>query len=208
MVADVATGVGNTGIKAGIIGELGCGWPLHDNERKVLLAAAVAQQETGASILVHPGRDEEAPFEVLDILAGEGADVERVVMGHIGRTYETIERVLDLAKTGCYLEYDQFGWESSYFSYGVMDFPNDAQRMDHIQRLIAEGYTDKIVIGQDICGKHHMVKYGGWGYGHIIEHIVPRLRDRGVSGGRDRRDLRGKPCGGADAGLRGLGSGC
>ena len=31
------------------------------------------------------------------------------------------------------------------------------------------------------CGKHHMIKYGGWGYGHIIEHIVPRLRDRGVS---------------------------
>ena len=181
MVGDVTTGVGNTGIKAGIIGELGCGWPLHDNERKVLLAAAVAQQETGASILIHPGRDEEAPFEALDILAGAGADVGRVVMGHIGRTYESIERVLDLAKTGCYLEYDQFGWESSYFSYGVMDFPNDGQRMDHIQRLIAEGYTDKIVIGQDICGKHHMVKYGGWGYGHIIEHIVPRLRDRGVS---------------------------
>ena len=110
MVADVTTGVGNTGIRAGIIGELGCGWPLHDNERKVLLAAAVAQQETGASILVHPGRDEEAPFEVLDILAGAGADVERVVMGHIGRTYKSIERVLDLAKTGCYLEYDQFGW--------------------------------------------------------------------------------------------------
>ncbi|MXY43387.1 MAG: aryldialkylphosphatase, partial [Dehalococcoidia bacterium] len=161
--------------------ERGCGWPLHENARKVLLAAAVAQQETGASILIHPGRDEEAPFEVLDILAGAGADVERVVMGHIGRTYKSIERVLDLAKTGCYLEYDQFGWESSYFSYGVMDFPNDAQRMDHIQRLMAEGYTDKIVIGQDICGKHHLVKYGGWGYGHIIEHIVPRLRDRGVS---------------------------
>ena len=93
MVADVTTGVGNTGIKAGIIGELGCGWPLHDNERKVLLAAAVAQQETGASILIHPGRDEAAPFEVLDILASAGADVERVVMGHIGRTYQSIERV-------------------------------------------------------------------------------------------------------------------
>ena len=47
MVTDVTTGIGNTGIRAGIIGELGCGWPLHDNERKVLLAAAVAQQETG-----------------------------------------------------------------------------------------------------------------------------------------------------------------
>ena len=47
------------GIRAGIIGELGCGWPLHENERKVLLAAAAAQQGDGASILVHPGRDEQ-----------------------------------------------------------------------------------------------------------------------------------------------------
>ena len=181
IVADVTAGVGNTGIKAGIIGELGCGWPLHPNERKVLVAAARAQQETGASILIHPGRDEAAPFEILDILTDAGANAERVVMGHIGRTYADVERALTLAESGCYLEYDQFGWESSYFSYGVMDFPNDAQRMDHIQRLIDEGYSDKIVIGQDICGKHHLVKYGGWGYGHIVEHILPRLRERGVA---------------------------
>jgi phosphotriesterase-related protein len=181
MIADMTTGVGNTGIKTGLIGELGCGWPLHDNERKVLVAAAHAQKETGASILVHPGRDEAATFEVLDIIAGAGGDINRVVMGHIGRTFTDVERVIELAKTGCYLEYDQFGWESSYFSYGVMDFPNDAQRMDHIQRLIDAGYGDKVVIGQDICGKHHLVKYGGWGYGHIVEHIIPRLRDRGVT---------------------------
>lgn len=181
MVADMTIGVGNTGIKTGLIGELGCGWPLHDNERKVLVAAAHAQKETGASILIHPGRAEAAPFEVLDIIAGAGGDVERVVMGHIGRTYADVERVIELAKTGCYLTYDQFGWESSYFSYGVMDFPNDAQRMDHIQRLIDAGYGDKVVIGQDICGQHHLVKYGGWGYGHIVEHIIPRLRDRGVT---------------------------
>ncbi len=181
MVADMTAGVGNTGVKTGLIGELGCGWPLNDNERKVLIAAAHAQKETGASILIHPGRDEAAPFEVLDILSEAGGDVNRVVMGHIGRTYTDVERVIELAKTGCFLEYDQFGWESSYFSYGVMDFPNDAQRMDHIQSLIDAGYGDKVVIGQDICGKHHLVKYGGWGYGHIVEHIIPRLRERGVS---------------------------
>lgn len=180
LITDMTVGVGNTGVKTGIIGELGCGWPLSDNERKVLIAAAHAQKETGASVLIHPGREEEAPFEILDILDKEGADVERVVMGHIGRTYAVVERVIELAKTGCYLHYDQFGWESSYFSYGVMDFPNDAQRMDYIQRLIVEGYGDKVVIGQDICGKHHYVKYGGWGYGHIVEHIIPRLRERGV----------------------------
>ena len=85
IVSDVTTGQG--GVKAGVIGELGCSWPLWDNERKVLRAGARAQVETGASIIIHPGRSEDAPFEILDVLAAEGADVERVVIGHLGRTY-------------------------------------------------------------------------------------------------------------------------
>ena len=37
------------GIPCGVIGEIGCSWPLTDNERKVLQAAAMAQQLTGWS---------------------------------------------------------------------------------------------------------------------------------------------------------------
>ena len=55
----------STGVRAGIIGEIGCSWPLHPNEVKVLQAAAVAQRATGAAITIHPGRDEYAPIETL-----------------------------------------------------------------------------------------------------------------------------------------------
>ena len=51
MVADLTEGVGDSAVKAGIIGELGCSWPLTENERKVLIAGARAQQATGAAIL-------------------------------------------------------------------------------------------------------------------------------------------------------------
>ena len=61
IIADVAEGVDGSGIRAGIIGEVGCTWPLATTERKSLLAAAVAQRETGAAILVHPGRHPDAP---------------------------------------------------------------------------------------------------------------------------------------------------
>ena len=67
IAADVTTGQG--GVRAGVIGELGCSWPLWENERKVLRAGAQAQVETGASIIIHPGRSEDAPFEILDVLA-------------------------------------------------------------------------------------------------------------------------------------------
>ncbi|MDP6402103.1 MAG: aryldialkylphosphatase, partial [SAR202 cluster bacterium] len=62
------------------------------------------------------------------------------------------------------------------------DMLNDAQRMDFIQRLVAEGYVEKVVMAQDICTKHRLVAYGGHGYGHVLHNIVPRMRKRGFSG--------------------------
>ena len=75
IVEDVTVGVDGTGIKCGIIGEVGCTWPLTDNERKVLRASARAQQATGAPILIHPGRDEVAPLEIVEVLSEAGADL-------------------------------------------------------------------------------------------------------------------------------------
>lgn len=181
IVDDIQVGVGDTGVKAGVIGELGCSWPLTRDERKVLNAAASAQRETGASVLVHPGRDPKSPFEILDVLAGAGADLARVVMCHLDRTFRQVEHVLELAATGCYLEYDGFGWETSHYPLSTMDTPNDAQRIVFIKRLIDEGYGSRIVIAQDICTKHRTVKYGGLGYAHILENVVPRTHEAGIS---------------------------
>ena len=86
IVDEIRVGVGDSGVKAGIIGEIGCSWPLADGERKVLAAAAAAQRETGAAILIHPGRSPSAPREILDVLAEAGGDVGRVIMGHLDRT--------------------------------------------------------------------------------------------------------------------------
>ena len=181
MVAEITTGVGDTGIRAGIIGELGCSWPLTPNERKVLGGAARAQRETGVSILVHPGRNEAAPFETLDVLAAAGADINRVIMSHLDRTFRDVDTVLDLAQRGCCLEYDLFGWETSYYPWSDMDIPNDAQRIAFIKRLVDEGYASKVVMAQDICGKHALTRYGGYGYAHILTNIVPRMREKGIA---------------------------
>jgi len=47
MIKEITMGIGATGIKAGIIGEIGCSWPLTDFERHTLRAAAICQKETG-----------------------------------------------------------------------------------------------------------------------------------------------------------------
>ena len=107
IVTDIRHGVEDTNVRAGIIGEIGCTWPLAPNEIKVLKGAAAAQQETGAAILIHPGRDEQAPRAILDVLSENGADLTRTIMGHLDRTVSDIDALIDVARSGCYLEWDR-----------------------------------------------------------------------------------------------------
>ena len=181
IIGDIVDGTGGIGVRAGIIGEVGCTWPLARNERKSLAAAAVAQGETGAAISVHPGRHPDAPLEILELLANGGADISRVIMGHLDRTVFDFDAVLSIAASGCYLEWDLFGNEGSYYPLAEIDMPSDAQRLDFIKRAVDAGYSDRVVIGQDIATRHRLVKYGGHGYGHILENIVPKMRRKGCS---------------------------
>ena len=61
MVREVTTGVGDSGIRAGILGELGCTYPLTDTSQRVLSAAGAASNATGAPISIHPGPDPRSP---------------------------------------------------------------------------------------------------------------------------------------------------
>ena len=181
IIVDVVEGVDGTDVKAGIIGEIGCTWPLAPNERKSLSAAAIAQTETGAAISIHPGRHPDAPSEILEVLANSGADLSRVIMGHLDRTVFEFDALLSLAASGCYLEWDLFGNEGSYYPLAELDMPSDAQRMGFIKRIADAGYSDRVVMGHDICTKHRLVRYGGHGYGHILENILPKMRRKGFS---------------------------
>lgn len=181
LVRDITEGVGGTGIKAGVIGELGSVWPMHPSERKVLRGGARAQAATGAAITIHPGRDPAAPAEILREIADAGGDPRRTVIGHLERTFHRYAEFKGLAETGCYLEIDLFGLESAYYPFGKMDLPNDGRRIDLIKRLVEDGHAGQILISHDIAFKHTLVRYGGRGYAHILENVVPKMRDKGLA---------------------------
>ena len=163
IIKDIINGVDGSGIKSGIIGEIGCSWPLTVNERKVLVAAVIAQKKTGGAILIHPGRDEGSPEEIFEVLIENKADLSRTILGHIDRTVFDREQLLDIAGTGCYLEWDLFGNESSFYRLNPsINHPNDGTKLD-------------------ICTKHRLIKYGGHGYAYILKHIVPYMYSRGFT---------------------------
>ena len=182
IVSDITVGVDGSGCRSGVIGEVGCSWPLMPNERKALRASARAQRITGAPILIHPGRDETAPLEIIEVLREAGADLDRTIIGHLDRTVFLHDTLTQIAESGCYLEWDLFGREESYYGANpAIDMPTDAKRMDDIAWLIGQGYGHKALVAHDICTKSRLERYGGHGYAYIPGHIVPRMLSRGFS---------------------------
>lgn len=183
IIEDIRHGIGDTGVRAGLIGEIGCTWPLAISERRVLDAAAIAQRETGAALMVHPGRNPYSPFEIIDHLERADADLSRVVLAHLDRTVQDLDTLRELAESGIFLEFDLFGMETSLYPYfwTGLDVLSDAQRLALVEGLLAAGLTDRLLVSHDICTKHRLARYGGHGYDHIIRNIVPWMRRRGVS---------------------------
>jgi len=181
MIADVTVGAGDSGVRAGLLGEIGTTYPWTDNERKVLRAAIIAQRDTGAPLMIHPGRHRAMPLELAEFVRAEGGDVTRTIMCHIDRTIADVRAVIELARTGIWLEYDLFGLENSYYPYDPsFDMPNDGGRMAHVVALIEAGYGARLLLSHDIAYKTSLVKYGGYGYHHLLINVIPRLRKKGL----------------------------
>ncbi|XP_073190215.1 N-acetyltaurine hydrolase isoform X2 [Lepidochelys kempii] len=182
IVNEILRGADGTDIKCGVVGEIGCSWPLTESENKVLQATAHAQSQLGCPIIIHPGRNSDAPFQSIRILQEAGADISKTVMSHLDRTIFDEKKLLEFAELGCYLEYDLFGTELLHYHFHPdIDMPSDNERIARIRMLIDEGYEDRIVIAHDVHTKNRLMKYGGHGYSHILKNIVPKMLIRGIS---------------------------
>ena len=182
-IHDITVGVGPNRVRAGIIGEIGCSYPLEDIERKVLRAAARAQYHTGAPLTIHPGYGEPSALEIIGVLKAAGADISRTIMCHVDISVREESTRYELAKTGCYLAYDHMG-RLEYFSphAWTLDLPDDLGRIDEIIKLIEWGYLNQILVSHDIASKETRSSYGGHGYEHILRRIVPLMKKRGITG--------------------------
>jgi phosphotriesterase-related protein len=181
MIDEFEKGADGTAVKAGLVGEMGLDWPPYDNEVKALRAAVMTHAQAGAALSIHPGRGLEAPLGAMEIVKETGGVPEHTIMCHIERTFFNLDDMLRIADTGCYLEFDLFGQEWSYYPMADIDMPNDATRVDYLIGLIERGFRDKLLISLDICFKTRLTKYGGEGYSHFIDNVLPIMRRKGMS---------------------------
>jgi phosphotriesterase-related protein len=99
-----------------------------------------------------------------------------------------------LLDTGINLSFDTFG-QDHYDDFIFMGarHPSDPERVRLVVELCKRGYEKQIMISQDVCWKHMLKKYGGAGYSHVLEHIVPTLRYQGVKEKQVRTMLVSNP---------------
>jgi len=199
---DLQSGIDDTGVRAGVIGEVGTSNPVHADEEKVLRAAARAQREAHVPIVVHlsppPRNGWWQAHQVLDLLEREGAHLSHVLLAHIDNMLvagEDLGRALDyqreLVRRGCFLGYDGFGKDHYFPAGGATPYPSfwcpsDQLRASAIASLTDEDFDSHLIVSHDVCFKVELAQFGGFGYGYLLKTVPRILGDYGI--GRDKLD--------------------
>ena len=192
IVGDITDGVGNTGIRSGIIGEVGVeGEPIEPNEIKSIRASVKASRATGAAISLHHGGSWREKFETIGIIEDEKADLSRVIFGHSDPIAGDMPLMLELLEHGVYIQFDNMGRVTVPLDLKPPRPTHAAGRASAINAMVAEaipklieaGYVNRILLSQDVCTKVQLKRYGGTGYSYLLETFLPHLRARGVSKG-------------------------
>ncbi len=169
-VQEAQVGIDGTGVRPGILGEIGTSGVMTANEIKVLRAAARAQLATGLALSTHTDMGF-GGLEQLEVLLAEGVRPDRIIIGHQD-LHDLDEVRVAILKRGAYLQLDTFG-KGRYRS--------DEARCADVVKLVGMGYGNRLLLSLDISRKAYLRCHGGCGYVHLTERIVPRLRELGVS---------------------------
>ncbi len=56
--------------------------------------------------------------------------------------------------------------------------PSDAERIARLRTLVDSGCENRLLISHDVVCKTDLAYYGGHGYSHLLQHIVPKMKER------------------------------
>ncbi len=180
MVRELEHGVAESGIRPGIIGEIGTDKPwVSALEERVHRAAARAAKRTGMAITTH-GVQSPVGLAQLAIFVEEGADPARVVIGHAD-SYHDIDFYLEVLAAGANLQFDFLGHR-----FGVEE-ALEPRLVETIVELLERGFAPQLLLSQDVCHNAQLKANGGFGYVYLQQHFLPTLRTAAVGEGEIRQ---------------------
>jgi phosphotriesterase-related protein len=175
---DLTEGIADTGVRAGFlkcaIEEQG----LTPGVERVMRAVGAASAQSGAPITVHTNPHTGSGLVAQKVLAEEGADLTKVVIGHSGDTTD-VDYLCAVADAGSLLGMDRFGLDV------LLPFED---RVATVLELLRRGYAERMVLAHDAScfidwfdpeAKRQVVPR--WNYRHISEDVLPALLEGGAT---------------------------
>ena len=186
-VKELTEGIGESGIRAGLV-KVATGAPaISEYEKKLLVAGGRAAAKVGCPVITHTDHAM-LGVEQIEILTAQGVPAHRILVGHSdGRDDHDYHRTL--ADKGAYVGFDRFGIEALI---------SDEKRIESVGKMVDAGYARSICLSHDAtCASWlgrpvfngHLVatpeaiaaSLPNWEATHLFKRILPRLRQRGVT---------------------------
>lgn len=203
MVRDIEQGILDSGVRAVALKAVSDLYGIREtgDVRNVFRHVARAHRRTGAPIVTHTrGLDQGVVQQ--DVLAEDGVDLSRLLLGHIDRTDAEVplgdfERVL---QRGSYLSFD--GWWGTGGPDPVRSFaPTREHNIDRIVELLSRGYEKQLTLSTGSVAFTDCLptvfagtgegEYAPWTQLHL--DIIPALAERGVRDEQIQRMTRENP---------------
>ena len=170
-VRDLTEGIGESKMKAGVIGEIAwCHEGPCEKELRAWEGMCIAAHRTGAVVSTHPSRGIQQ-IPQAEYLIAHGVSPEKIVIGHI-EFYPDDEALKKLFSMGVYTGLDMIGNK---------DGRGDEYRADTVRKVKEWGHLDQMVLSMDICEVKELRLGGGHGYVHLFESFIPMLKKRGIT---------------------------
>jgi phosphotriesterase-related protein len=177
---EITKGIGQSGIKPGVI-KVATGLnTISPCEDAVLRAAAQASKESGIPIITHTEDGTMGPQQA-SLLTGEGVNPQSIMIGHMCGN-PSMSYQMDVLSKGVNIAYDRFGIDM---------YVPDKVRVATLVGLVGIGYANRIMLSHDftVChfGRGGILPEGekqqtlNWSLTNIFSNILPTLKQAGIS---------------------------
>ncbi|WP_189173876.1 phosphotriesterase family protein [Streptomyces lasiicapitis] len=164
-VRELTQGIGDSGVRAGLIKVAGGFHGLDAHAHWTMTAAAGAHRATGAPIAVHLELGT-GVLDVLDLLCGElGVPPGKVILGHLNRAPD-LDVHREAAAAGAWLAFD--GPSRAHHA-------TDWRMPDAVRALAEAGHSDQLLLGGDTTTAAARSVNGGPGMPYLLRRVRPRL---------------------------------
>jgi phosphotriesterase-related protein len=139
-VHEIEIGIGDSGIKAGVIKVANDAEGVTPEAERVLRGAARALKRTGCPISTHQWAPAEVGARQVEVFLDEDAPMDRICIGHSADTTD-VAYLESLLENGVYLSMDRYP--------GAEGRPDWRERNATVKALVDRGWAHRLMLGHD-----------------------------------------------------------